>query len=549
MVHSVPRVFISYCHADISKARKIEEDLTAKGLELVRDERALKYTEDIESYMKKIRATDYALLLVSDAFLRSTNCMFEVHEFLKDENHRDRVLPVIIDDYMDEGIERKGAQIYTDEGAVGYVCHWQDRERDLRKQLEDVDIANLTHFSRKLFLIQSITKTVADFIFLLREIKHVKLDDLINREYRDILEKVGYRGIGIGDAGGVPAPRESELLKLAERLPTVKLGGFDLECTLIPGVPRRFFDWGEAENSVELDLMKDALLPADAVTATIAEIDERLTYAQPPDYLAQLAKIRERLKLSARYARLVEPPEVIANPRGGKDVRLRIGEIDYGLGYAWHRRTRVSLDTVGALGMNYSLNLLAIRIAAVYEENSRLWVALQQRDPSNDTYAEAWDVGAAGFVSTLGPQIQGNHRDPEKSDRISLWWATHNEMSEELSLDPAIYLQQREQCEFYGISQIRRVGGFEILGAYYLKQPPDQGRAVRKHGKVCNYDCCPLVPEDVVQCVIKKRYWLPTALLTLKLLLEAKGFDPLEINRAFSRCEGKVRLDPWLSRE
>jgi tetratricopeptide (TPR) repeat protein len=194
-----PRVFLSYNHADITKARKIEEDLGATGIVLVRDERALGYTEDIESYMKKIRATDYALILVSDAFLRSTNCMFEIHEFLKDDNHRDRVLPVILKDYIEEGVEKKGADIYTPEGAAGYVRYWENREAALRKQLDGLDISNLAHFARELSLIQNITKSVADFIFLLRRIKHVNFDELLKREYRDVLEKVGFAGIGTGD--------------------------------------------------------------------------------------------------------------------------------------------------------------------------------------------------------------------------------------------------------------------------------------------------------------------------------------------------------------
>lgn len=194
-----PRVFLSYCHADVSKARKIEEDLGATGIEIIRDERALGYTEDIESYMKKIRTTDYALVIVSNAFLQSTNCMFEIHEFLKDENHQDRVLPVILKDYTDDGVERKGANIYTPEGAAVYVKYWEEREATLRKQLEGLDISNLMHFAREHTLIQSITKTVADFIFLLKRIKHVNFDELVANEYRDILEKLGFSGIGTGD--------------------------------------------------------------------------------------------------------------------------------------------------------------------------------------------------------------------------------------------------------------------------------------------------------------------------------------------------------------
>lgn len=196
MPETTTKIFISYCHAHMSKALKIEEDLAVTDLDLVRDERALGYTEDLESYMKKIRATDYALILVSDAFLRSTNCMFEIHEFLKDDSHQQRVLPVILKDYEDGGVKRKGARIYAAEDAAEYVRYWQDREALLRKHLKGLDISNLTHFARELALIQSVTKTVADFIFLLRKIKHVSFADLVTSEYREILEKVGYGDVG-----------------------------------------------------------------------------------------------------------------------------------------------------------------------------------------------------------------------------------------------------------------------------------------------------------------------------------------------------------------
>lgn len=109
--------------------------------------------------------------------------MFEVHEFLKDENHRARVLPVILKGYMDEGVERKGASIYTTEGVADYVRYWQECEGNLREHLKGVDISNLSHFARELSLIQSITKTVADFIHLLRSIKYINFDDLLDRGY------------------------------------------------------------------------------------------------------------------------------------------------------------------------------------------------------------------------------------------------------------------------------------------------------------------------------------------------------------------------------
>lgn len=194
-----PKIFLSYCHADISIARKIESDLSALDIEIVRDERALKYTEDIESYMKTIRVCDYAIVLVSDAFLKSVACMFEVNEFFKDESHRNRILPVIIKTYSEGNVTKHGAKIYRNEDIAGYVRYWQNKEKQVRSSMKGLDIANISHLSIELSLIQSITKTVSEFIFLLKKTKHVSFDDLINNDYSDLLTKIGYEETGLNN--------------------------------------------------------------------------------------------------------------------------------------------------------------------------------------------------------------------------------------------------------------------------------------------------------------------------------------------------------------
>lgn len=194
-----PKIFLSYCHANISKARKIESDLSVLNIEIVRDERALKYTEDIESYMQTIRVCDYAIVLVSDAFLKSVACMFEVNEFFKDENHRNRILPVIIKTYSEGNATKHGAMIYRNEDVAGYVRYWQNQEKQVRSSMKGLDIANISHLSMELSLIQSITKTVSEFIFLLKKTKHVSFDDLIKNNYSDLLTKIGYEETGLNN--------------------------------------------------------------------------------------------------------------------------------------------------------------------------------------------------------------------------------------------------------------------------------------------------------------------------------------------------------------
>lgn len=187
----IPKIFLSYSHSDIKKAEKIESDLNDYNIEIIRDERSLQYTEDIPSYMNRIRSSDYAIILVSDAFLKSVNCMSEIYRFFKDDNHKERIFPVILDDYLESGKEHKGAKIYKEEDVTKYIRYWQGKENKARQNMEGIDYANLCHLSQELSLIQNVTKTVNDFIFLLMHMKHVSFNKLIEGNYKYILSKCG----------------------------------------------------------------------------------------------------------------------------------------------------------------------------------------------------------------------------------------------------------------------------------------------------------------------------------------------------------------------
>lgn len=199
MIKATPKIFISYSHYDKELAREIEDDVSITGFEIIRDERDLKYTQDIDSYMKTIRMCDFALILVSDCFLKSTACMFEISEFLKDENSFERILPVVIKDYFKEGELHKGANIYTTEGLTHYISYWELEERKMREELTKIDVSNISNLAKELSRIIQVQKIVSDFIFLLKKIKHTNQESLKYTKYKELLERIGFEKKTIDD--------------------------------------------------------------------------------------------------------------------------------------------------------------------------------------------------------------------------------------------------------------------------------------------------------------------------------------------------------------
>ncbi len=50
-------------------------------------------------------------MLISDDYLKTSNCMFEVLEFIKDENYRNRIIPIIFG----------STNIFSPEGRIYYL--------------------------------------------------------------------------------------------------------------------------------------------------------------------------------------------------------------------------------------------------------------------------------------------------------------------------------------------------------------------------------------------------------------------------------------------
>ena len=75
-------LFLSYSWNDATIADKIDEAFQPTGVQVKRDIRGIKYKDSIKLYMSQIRDTDFVLLIISDSFIKSSNCMYEVLEIL-----------------------------------------------------------------------------------------------------------------------------------------------------------------------------------------------------------------------------------------------------------------------------------------------------------------------------------------------------------------------------------------------------------------------------------------------------------------------------------
>jgi len=197
------RIFISYSWANKDIADLIDYDFQKLGYVLTRDERDIKYKDSIIEFMQQIGKHDFVIMLISDSYLKSENCMYEVMEVMRDREFKKKILMIVLKDedkrfyknyekLMVESEEfrtlKVGAEIYSTSGRISYTEYWEKREIAMTEEISRIqtDINKIQPLN-ELKRIKNISYNVGDFLEELKDWKAVSLQALKETNYADII--------------------------------------------------------------------------------------------------------------------------------------------------------------------------------------------------------------------------------------------------------------------------------------------------------------------------------------------------------------------------
>ena len=171
---------MSYSWKDTYYVDRICDDLRLLGFEVVRDKDAIKYGQSIPEFIKRITSEDLVLLLISDSYLKSIECMKEILELGIENCTKKNVLPFVVNN----------AEIYDDK-YMQYVKYWfikaGERSKDLLELNLDSDISKDEILSKEL----EIYKSIGTFITLIRVNLLCSPKELYDNNYKQIIERTG----------------------------------------------------------------------------------------------------------------------------------------------------------------------------------------------------------------------------------------------------------------------------------------------------------------------------------------------------------------------
>lgn len=171
----LPSVFMSYNHGSSDFVDKIE-NLLAGICNIKRDKNEIGDWESISDFMKTIRKEDFAVLVISDSYLKSTACLFEVIQLMKDENWDKHTMYVIMDD---------AKTLYNLGGQLDYIQHWENHYKDIYKKIEQLPLESAHKQIEQLNKITTIKKEIGEFLNKVSDANNPSTDEVISRiKYR-----------------------------------------------------------------------------------------------------------------------------------------------------------------------------------------------------------------------------------------------------------------------------------------------------------------------------------------------------------------------------
>ncbi|MDJ0704813.1 MAG: COR domain-containing protein [Leptolyngbyaceae cyanobacterium MO_188.B28] len=154
-------VFISYAWGGDSEAiaNQIDQAFQASDITLIRDKRDLGYKSPIKEFMERIGRGKVVIVVISQKYLQSENCMFELLQIAQNNQFYGRIFPIVLDD----------AKIYKPIDRIKYVKYWETQIQELDEAMREVSQSNLDGFRDDIDLYNEIRRHLPRLTHILKD--------------------------------------------------------------------------------------------------------------------------------------------------------------------------------------------------------------------------------------------------------------------------------------------------------------------------------------------------------------------------------------------
>lgn len=169
---STPTVFISYQWGKQALVDEIQKSIS-RFVIVKRDVNELEFGDNITEFMNTIREEDFALIIISDAYLKSEACMYELTTLFKDQgadNFKKKVLFLICDD---------AHLIYTADGRGTYAEFWDNKYKELVARENQLTPETSVEIAQNIRTVSYIRLQIGEFLKYIKAVNNFGEKDAI----------------------------------------------------------------------------------------------------------------------------------------------------------------------------------------------------------------------------------------------------------------------------------------------------------------------------------------------------------------------------------
>ncbi|MCA2700030.1 MAG: HEAT repeat domain-containing protein [Microcystis sp. M179S2] len=196
------QVYISYNWQEDSNemANQLVQAFAAKGIEIIRDKTHTTYKDSIKNFMRQIGQGKCVVAVISDRYLKSENCMFELVEIARNGDFYKRIFPIILPD----------ARIHKDFERIDYLKYWEDEKAKLQAKYKQLDLVNTNSIMATLNLYDEIRDNIDNLTNILKDMNTLNIDLHRQSEFAAMIQKVETKLAEDGQKVSNQSPVKSE---------------------------------------------------------------------------------------------------------------------------------------------------------------------------------------------------------------------------------------------------------------------------------------------------------------------------------------------------
>ncbi|CAG0969049.1 hypothetical protein ANAEL_01076 [Anaerolineales bacterium] len=182
-------VFISYAWGEDTHEREaivnqLDLSLQRRGVTIIRDKRDLGYKGMIRDFMKRIGEGYCVIVVISDKYLRSKNCMFELVEIAANKDFSDRIFPIVLAD----------AKIYEATDRIDYLKYWEQKKTELNEKMRGLsDLAHITGISEELNDYDNFRDEIDRLTTVIKNMNTLSPDILKDSDFQQLYDALAQR--------------------------------------------------------------------------------------------------------------------------------------------------------------------------------------------------------------------------------------------------------------------------------------------------------------------------------------------------------------------